>query len=50
MDLDHLVITETWLSGNISDQKIVGDVTPAGYSFHQAARIHKIGGGRHSSP
>ena len=41
MDLDVLVITETWLTGNISDQKIVGDVTPAGYSFHLAARIHK---------
>ena len=41
MDLDALVITETWLTGNVSDQKIVGDVTPAGYSFHYAARIHK---------
>ncbi|KAK2138836.1 hypothetical protein LSH36_2340g00003, partial [Paralvinella palmiformis] len=45
MDLDALVITETWLTGNVSDQKIVGDVTPAGYSFHHAARIHKKGGG-----
>ncbi|KAK2151927.1 hypothetical protein LSH36_345g00012 [Paralvinella palmiformis] len=42
---DALVITETWLTGNVSDQKIVGDVTPAGYSFHHAARIHKKGGG-----
>ena len=44
-DLDALVITETWLTGNVSDQKIVGDVTPAGYSFHHAARIHtkKVG-------
>ena len=33
------------LTGNVSDQKIVGDVTPAGYSFHHAARIHKKGGG-----
>jgi len=45
MDLDALVITETWLTGNISNQKIVGDVTLAGYSFHHAARIHKKGGG-----
>ena len=29
MDLDAVVITETWLTGNVSDQKIVGDVTPA---------------------
>ena len=43
MDLDTLVITETWLTGNVSDQTIVGDVTPAGYSFHHAARIHKTG-------
>ena len=29
----------------ISDQKIVGDVTQAGYSFHHAARTHRTGGG-----
>ena len=40
MDLDALVITETWLTDNVSNQKIVGDVTPAGYSFHHTARIH----------
>jgi len=34
-----------WLTGNVSDQNIVGDVTPAGYSFYHAARIHKKGGG-----
>ena len=45
MDLDALVITQTWLTVNVSDQKIVGDVTPVGYSFHHAARIHKKGGG-----
>ena len=45
MDLDVLVITETWLTGNVSEQKIVGDVTPAGYSFHHAARIRIKGGG-----
>ena len=45
MDLDDLVITETYLTGNVSDQKIVGDVTPAGYSSHHAARIHKKGEG-----
>ena len=30
MNLDALVITETWMTGNVSDQKIVGDVTPVG--------------------
>ena len=45
MDLDVLVITETWLTGNVSDQKIVGDVTPTGYSFHHIARIHMKDGG-----
>ena len=45
MDFDVFFITETWLTGNASNQKIVGDVTPAGYSFHHAAWIHKKGGG-----
>jgi len=41
MDLDALVITKTWLTGNYSDQNIVGGVTPVGYSFHHEAGIHK---------
>ena len=43
MDLDAIVNTETWLTGNVSDQNIVGDATPAGYSFHRAVRIHQKG-------
>ena len=43
MDLDALVLTETWLTGNVSDQKIVGDVTPAGYSFYQLRITRKVG-------
>jgi len=39
MNLDALGMT-----GNVSDQKIVGEVTPSGYSFHHAAQIHKKGG------
>ena len=27
-DVDALVITETWLSGTDSDQKVIGDITP----------------------
>ena len=39
------VVTKTWLTGGISDQKIVVDVTSVGYSFYHAARIHrKVGG------
>jgi len=41
MNLDDLVNPETWVIGNVSDQKIVGDVTPARYSFHHEARINK---------
>jgi len=45
MDLGALVITETRLTGNVSIQKIVDDVTPAGYSFHHTAGIHRRGRG-----
>ena len=45
MDLDVHVITETWLTGKVSNQKFVGGVIIAGYSFHHAARIHKKGEG-----
>ena len=44
-DFDILAVTETWLTGGASDQKIVGDVTPAGYGFHHTARTHIKGGG-----
>jgi hypothetical protein len=33
------------VTGNVSDQKMVGEVAPSGYSFHHAARIQKKGGG-----
>ena len=38
MDLDALFITATWLTGNVSDKKSVGEVTQTGYAFH---RIYK---------
>ena len=40
-----ILILLSWLTGNVSDLNIVGDVTPAEYSFHRAARIHKKNGG-----
>ena len=45
IDIDVLAISEIWLTDYVSDQTIVGEETPVGYSFHHAARIHKKGGG-----
>ena len=44
VSFDALVVPETWLAGGVSDQKIAGDVTPAGYSFHHTACTHRKGG------
>ena len=44
-DFDIPVMTETWLTGGASDQKIVGDVTPAVSGFHHTARTHRKGRG-----
>ena len=44
LDFDAFVITETWLTGKDSDQKIVGDMTTEGYTFHRAPRTHRKGG------
>jgi len=41
MNLDALFITATWLTGNVSDKKSVGEVTQTGYTFHHAAGIYK---------
>ena len=41
MDLDAVIIIETWQTNNASNQKIVSDVTPVGYPFHYTARINK---------
>ena len=40
MDLDAQF---TWLAGNVSDQEIVGQVTPTGYSLHHAEFVLKVG-------
>jgi len=40
-----IIITDTWLAVEVSDQHCYGDMTPHGYSFHHAARIQKKGGG-----
>ena len=47
--LDHklnlIALTETWLHGDDSDQKAIGDITPAGYVFHHVHRNGGRGGG-----
>ena len=45
MDLDALIITETWLTGIDSDHRIIGDLTPDGYTFPHAPQTHRKGGG-----
>ena len=35
---------KTCFTSNVSDQKIISDVFPAGYSFHHGGRIHKTWG------
>ena len=42
--MDAVVLTETWLKGDDSDQKIIGDLTPSGYTFRHIPRIIKTGG------
>ena len=44
MDMDAVVLTETWLKGDDSDQKIIGDLTPSEYTFRHIPRIIKTGG------
>ena len=39
----HLIIG--LITGKDSDQNIIGDVTPEGYTFHHAARTHRKSGG-----
>ena len=44
-DIDIIALTETWLTGTESDQRIIGKLTPPGYSFHQVPRYGRTGGG-----
>lgn len=45
MHMDIGVLTETWLTGNGSDQVAIGDITHPGYVFHHATRTYSKGGG-----
>ena len=50
MDFDALVITETWLTGNVSDQKIVGDACSWIFIPSCSSDLQERWGSRHSSP
>ena len=43
--LDILAITETWLKGDITDNVIVGELVPSGYSILSVPRTDRVGGG-----
>jgi len=44
MDIAALVITETWLTRNVSDQNIVGEVTPKFIPSCSSDSQEKVGG------
>ena len=45
-DVDIVALTETWLSDSEHNNiKVIGDITPDGYSFRHVARPGKRGGG-----
>ena len=43
--IDMMFITESWLSGNPTDDVIIGEVTPPGYQFFNIPRISDNNGG-----
>ena len=45
MKLDIVALTETWLKGNDSDQKTVGELQTSGLTVSHAPRTHRSGGG-----
>jgi hypothetical protein len=42
---DITAITETWLNGDVTDNKTVGDIKPTGFKFPHIPRIGVKGGG-----
>ena len=44
-DLQCLALTETWLRTSDIDQRVIGEVTPEGYSLHHVPRLNKKGCG-----
>ena len=44
-NLDICMMTETWLSGNVSDNSKINEMTPKSHKFFHIPRINKRGGG-----
>jgi hypothetical protein len=44
-NIDILLITETWLNGDKSDDPIINELLPCGYKVIQQPRIGQRGGG-----
>ena len=45
LDLDILMLTETWLCNNISDSSKIKEMTPKLHNFYHKPRENKLGGG-----
>ena len=43
-NIDILALTETWLQPDNKDDRIIGDLTPTGYSFYHSPRQTRGGG------
>ena len=44
-NLDICMMTETWLSGNVSDNSKINEMTPKSHKFFHIPRKNKRGGG-----
>ena len=45
LDLDVLLLSETWLQGNISDSSRIKELKPCTHNFYHIPRKNKVGGG-----
>ena len=45
INLDILILTETWLSHGVQDQSRINDMLPNTHTFHHKSREKKTGGG-----
>ena len=45
LSLDIFILTETWLSNNLSDSSKIKEMTPVTHNFHHIPRVDKWGGG-----
>ena len=45
LELDVLLLSETWLQGNISDSSRIKEMKPSTHNFYHIPRKNKSGGG-----